>query len=219
MSLGLTTTYTYDNQNRPVAFSLSNGSKGSYLYDDGLKRFTEITYVDVVRQESTLTRLPYQFNGSNFSTSTYRLPTQAPLFDTQYQFDSDKHLLAASTLRSGTATGGSYVTQGENVVSSNVNQMRFRQRFTYKYDANINPFYGLVGPTLDEFDPSIDVNRMTEILPFSRNNIIEATGDATNDGFRGVIKYEYTYNANGLPITLKIMGNVSKEYRFAYESY
>lgn len=209
------TTYTYDSRNRPVSFSVSDGSTGSYSYDDGLGRFAELIFVNVTRQETTLTRFPYQFGTGSFSSNTYGFPEQRPLFETQYTLDRNNQLTGASTARDGSFINGVYVAQGNNIVSSSVNQMRFRNRATYTYDTQINPFYGLTGPILDEFDPSILLIGMNEVLRFSRNNPVRKTdvdsGQVTN--------YTYTYNSEGLPTTLKITGNASKEYKFAYEQY
>jgi hypothetical protein len=214
----LTTIYTYDNANRPASFSISDGSTGQYVYDDAVKKSGRLTFFDPVKNETNVTQFPDPTGRQSFSTLFYGRQTHVPtppLYSVDYMLDDKQQLTSISMIYTGQTTNGAFISEGNNVVRSSVNTFRAGRRNTYTYDARINPFYGLIGATIYAYDP-LSLRSHSggpEALQFSRNNVVEKT--SIDDGT--VTTYTYTYNSEGLPITLFISGG--GEYRFTYEQY
>jgi hypothetical protein len=213
-----TTVYTYDKANRPASFSVSDGSTGQYVYDDAVKKSGRLTFFDPLTKETNVTQFPDPAGQQSFSTVFYGRQTDVPtppLYSVDYGLDDKYQLTTVTLMYGGQFTNGVFVSQGNNVVSSSVNTMRFRSRYTYTHDTKINPFYGFMGATIYPYNPiSIRFNAgLPEALQFSRNNITEI---AEIDG-SGVTTYTYTYNSEGLPLTKSANGQ--QQYRFTYEQY
>ncbi|WP_155296288.1 hypothetical protein [Spirosoma rigui] len=212
------TIYTYDQANRPASFSVSDGRSGRYEYNDAVRSAGRLFLSDstVLSISDPAGQLPGPEAKRGFTTNLYDVINGNPahfLYGGIYTLDSTGQLTEANLLVSGQATNGRFVSGGNNVVSSSVNTMRFRSRYTYSHDSHINPFYGLVGETIYPFNPSsLREGGRREALQFSRNNITEI---ANVDG-NGVTTYTYTYNSEGLPITLQ---GENTDFIFTYEQY
>lgn len=224
-TLGQTTTYTYDGQNRPASFVQSGGGRGSYVYHSGKLPYAELTYMPGdTQQQATLTRFPYPLTSRDtFSVTTYNLQNPSSILAiTNYVLDGSRHLQNTTTQQSGVTINGQYVYQGENIQTSSQVLTRARVRLTYQYDTNPNPFSDLtvVGPLLDKFDPGyqqyLAFGGIDEALRFSSNNITRTDNTDTGD----TVQYTYSYNARNLPVSLvRTMNNETTTFQFTYEAY
>lgn len=188
------TTFEYDVQNRLVAYNDYTGLRNTITYD------AQNQYQQIDNSVSR-TYFTYQSsqNGMLVTAKRYVLDVGERLVETYtYGFDAGNRL-TNSTYVQGTVANPNLVTQsettyaytGDNITTVTVKALRNTRIDTYQYDDKPNPFYGLIGPGVDE------------LRRFSRNN-------ATQLGIQPTIVYEY--NAQGLPTRIG-------DQTLTYESY
>ena len=212
------TTYIYDNQNRLSTISKSDGSLSVLSYDDLGKQYTYYSeYLNASDQTKGLVTLyPYTLDGTTFSAKQYPILNSAPykgvtIATFNYGFDANKHIneyyKSDGDDNAAARIGAGYTSSGENIATSTAFSGRTNSPgYLYGYDDKINPFFGLMDPTLDPAQR------------FSRNNVVKAdlTGYPNN-----LMTYAYEYNPQGLPTKRTATSNntVTTVLTYTYESY
>ncbi len=194
--------FTYDAQNRLIAYSEGNDTRGTITYNAQ----NQYQRIDFVRGSATYrTDFTYQTfaGGSRSVTAVTNQVFQngvTGLADTRtYSFDANNRLTRSSYAPAGSTPIGEtisiYTYTGENITQVQANAIRTVATYLYEFDDKPNPFYGLVGAGIDE------------VRRYSRNNLVKYTPVPSASYI-----YSYEYNAQGLPTKID---NVT----LTYESY
>lgn len=189
------TTFEYDGQNRLAAYSQDNGMRGTITYDEQ-NRYQRLD------DGTTRTYFTYQSyaEGRSVTAETYvidRDGQELPTETKRYNFDADNRL-SASVYWQGSASDSNPLTQsetsyaytGDNITRIETKALRFKDIYVHQFDDKVNPFFGLIGPDIDE------------VRQFSRNNLTQ----------RNNYSITYEYNAQRLPIR-------ANDTVFTYEAY
>ncbi|QJD78946.1 hypothetical protein [Spirosoma rhododendri] len=204
-----TYTYSYDSQNRPVSIDRVFNGKNSLAviaYGDPQLNYVNnasganytfyIEYPDPAdKTQGQATPYPLPLDGVSFTVRRYYLlrgKVFSDIYDRTYQytFDADKRISGYLEIGSSSPidqNGYRYAYTGENITSEQFSTAAghgVRGTATYTYDAQPNPFFGLLDPAIDQ------------TTRFSRNNITSVTYSTTS---LPNVTYAYEYNAQGLP--------------------
>ena len=197
------TSFEYDAQNRQVAYSQGD-VRGTITYDAQ----GQYQQIDETRPNGvTRTRFTYQSSaqGREVTAIVYGVtPVNGreleSLIETRtYNFDANNQLTRSSytagELIGASTTFTTYSYTGTNVTTVEAGSNRTVYTYLYEFDDKLNPYYGLIGPGIDE------------VRRFSRNNPIKYTPVPSAGN-----TYSYEYNVQGLPTRID-------NTTLTYESY
>ena len=154
--------YTYDQQNRLVSSSRSDGRRRSFSYDQ-LNRYQQSEYTPGSSSTNSPQNVPqrtkfiYNQNRNNFIAETYVLQsgTETLVLLSYYSFDAANHLIQVRK----TGPAGNlvrlyrYEYTGDNITTEVVGEEtrpgRSPLMYFYTYDDKPNPYYGLIAPDDD----------------------------------------------------------------------
>lgn len=200
------TTYQYDGQNRLAEVKHELVYRG---YPSSLNRYTY--QYDAAGQVESLSRdngfretFRYNPSGQLAGSSVY----YEIQFVSRYQEDNTYTFT------------GSNLTATSQSIREDVRGAMYSSNSTtaFTYDTKRNPFYGIyLIPAPANSRTSVYYGGFSNLLNLSLNNVLTSTTSGTH-----VISYEYTYNADDLPLTRRMTSNggaAPQTLRFEYESY